>query len=137
MVSYNQKKNLSKSFGGGFLDQVDLGITKEKQDFLVDARIGKENYEGLVDAGIKELGKNTTITKVVKDCLYWFGLGLDEKHPSARLLNFVTVLESSLKRKNENTELQRAVSERCAFLLYDEYEKRKVAIKELKKILSD
>ena len=133
-TAYNEKKNLSNLSGSGFLDQVDPDISKHNYNFLVDARIGKDNYELLVNKGIKELEKNTQITKVVKDCLYWFGLGLDEEHPSTRLLNFVTVLESSLKKKNETTELKRTVSERCAFLLYEEHDQRKEALKQLKKI---
>ena len=82
-----------------FLDQTDLGISKDNNHFLVDARIGKDNYELLVDTGIKELEKDTAITKVVKDCLYWFGLGLDEKHPSAKLLSFVTVFRIFAKKE--------------------------------------
>jgi hypothetical protein len=62
------------------------------------------------------------------------GLGLDEKYPLARLLNFVTVLESTLKKKSENTELKISVSERGDILLYKEFEERKKAFKQLKEI---
>ena len=101
---------------------------------FVTVQIGKEFYNELVGRGIKELEKPTSISKVVKDGLYWYGLGLDEEYPSARLLNFVTVLEASLKKKGEKTELKRAISERAALILYDKYDERKEALKELKKI---
>lgn len=61
-------------------------------------------------------------------------MGLDEKYPLARLLNFVTVLESTLKKKSENTELKISVSERGDILLYKEFEERKKAFKQLKEI---
>jgi hypothetical protein len=61
-------------------------------------------------------------------------LGLEEEYPSAKLLDFVVVLESLLKKKDENTELNRAISERCAILLYDGFEERKKAAEDLKKI---
>jgi len=61
-------------------------------------------------------------------------LGLDEKYPSARLLNFVTVLESTLKKDGENTELKRAVSERGAILLHEKFEDRKEVFKQLREI---
>ena len=133
-TTYNEKKKLSNLSGSGFLDQVYSEISKRNNNFLVDAKIGKDNYELLVNEGLKELEKNTQITRVVKDCLYWFGLGLDEENPSTRLLNFVTVLEYSLKKKNETTEIKRTVSERCVFLLHDEPDQRKEALKQLKKI---
>ena len=91
-------------------------------------------YNKLADSGIKELEEDTPITKVVKECLYWFGLGLDEKHTSARLVNFVTVLEGSLKKKDEGSELKKTVSERGAFILYDKYDQRKKAIAQLNEI---
>jgi hypothetical protein len=93
-------------------------------------------YSKLKEAGVSELQKKSEITKVVKESLYWFGLGLDEKHPSAKLLNFVTVLESTLKRDSENTELKRLVSERGALLLHDDFESRKGAYTDLGKIYS-
>ena len=101
---------------------------------LNQAYLDNQLYRQLVDAGIDELKKPNTISKVVKNCLYWFGLGLEEEYPSAKLLDFVMVLESLLKRKEENTELNRAISERGAILLYDGFEERKNAVKELKDI---
>ncbi|MDI6734908.1 MAG: HEPN domain-containing protein [bacterium] len=103
------------------------------------AYLNNQLYKQLINAGISELRKTNTISKntiskVVKDCLYWFGLGLEEEYPSAKLLNFVMVLESALKRKDEITELKKAVSERGAILLYDKFEERKKAAKELKRI---
>ncbi len=102
---------------------------------MVEDNLGKViPDEQLINAGIDELRKKSDISKVVKECLYWYGLGLDEKYPSARLLNFVTVLESTLKKEGENGELKRAVSERGAILLYEKFEDRKKAFKELKEI---
>lgn len=101
---------------------------------LNQAYLNNQLYKQLIDAGISELRKTDSISKVVKDCLYWFGLGLEEKYPSAKLLNFVMVLESALKKKEENTELNRAISERGAILLYDGFEERKTAVKQLKDI---
>jgi len=101
---------------------------------LDTAYLNRGLYDKLKELGIEELRKESTIAKVAKECLYWYGLGLDEKYPSAKLLNFVTVLESVLKRKDEVTELKRAVSERGAILLYDQFEKRKEAVKQLKEI---
>lgn len=98
---------------------------------LNHAFLNKNIYDQLINNGIGELKKESTISKVVKECLYWYGLGLDEKYPSARLLNFVTVLESALKRNGENTELKRAVSERGAILLCEKFEARKEAFKQL------
>jgi len=98
------------------------------------ANMSSELYKKMLDSGIAELKKENTISKVVKECLYWYGLGLDEKDPAARLVNFVTVLESSLKKKGETTELRRTVSERGAILLNDKFEERKSAFEHLKKI---
>ena len=64
------------------------------------------------------------MTNVVKDSLYWFGLGLDATMESARLINFTTILESALKRNDETTELKQRISDRCAFLLGDDYKTR-------------
>jgi len=101
---------------------------------LNQAFLDNQLYRQLVDAGIGELKNPNTISKVVKDCLYWFGLGLEEEYPSAKLLDFVMVLESLLKRKEENAELNRAISERGAILIYDGFEERKKAAEDLKKI---
>ncbi|CAD6494848.1 MAG: hypothetical protein EMLJLAPB_00978 [Candidatus Argoarchaeum ethanivorans] len=101
---------------------------------LNHAYLSKEFYNQLIDAGINGLKEICSISKVVRECLYWWGLGLDEKHPSAKLLNFVMVLESILKRKGERTELRKAVSERGAILLSNQFEERKVVVKQLKEI---
>jgi len=110
--------------------------THSTKDTLLNNNASLDNklYNLLLDAGIGELKNPNTISKVVKDCLYWFGLGLEEEYPSAKLLDFVMVLESLLKRKEENTELNRAISERGAILMYDGFEERKKAAKELKDI---
>lgn len=111
-----------------------VNLSKVGELLLNHAYIDKNLYKQLQDAGIEELNKDNQISKVVKECLYWFGLGLDEKYPAARLVNFVTVLESILKKKNQTTELKRTVSERGAILLYEKYEQRREAFKQLKKI---
>lgn len=110
--------------------------TPSTKDTLLNNNASLDNklYNLLLDAGIGELKNPNTISKVVKDCLYWFGLGLEEEYPSAKLLDFVVVLESLLKKKDENTELNRAISERGAILLYDGFEERKKAAEDLKKI---
>lgn len=109
-------------------------LSKVGDLLLNHAYLNNDIYIQLKSAGIDELSKPTKISQVVKECLYWFGLGLDEKYPSARLINFVTVLESTLKKKDENTELRRTVSERGAILLYDKFEQRKEAFKQLREI---
>ncbi|CAG0998837.1 hypothetical protein METP3_03153 [Methanosarcinales archaeon] len=111
-----------------------INISKVGDMRFNHANLNNKIYNHFKNSGIDELKKESTISKVVKECLYWYGLGLDEKYPSARLLNFVTVLESALKKGSENTELQRAVSERGAILLYKTFEERKKAFKELQEI---
>ena len=101
---------------------------------LRNAYLDKKLYKQLKEAGIDELKKPTSISQVIKECLYWFGLGLDEKYPSARLIDFVTVLESTLKKKSETTELRKIVSERGSIFLYETFEQRKEARNQLKEI---
>lgn len=98
------------------------------------ARINSELYDRMLESGISDLSADNNISRVVKDCLYWYGLGLDENYPAARLLYFVTILEAVLKKKGELTELKRAVAERGAILLNDTFEDRKAAFKDLSKI---
>jgi len=88
----------------------------------------------MLESGIGKLQKESTISKVVKECLYWYGLGLDEIYSAAKLVDFVTVLESTLKKKGETTELRRTVSERGAVLLNNSFDDRKTAFEQLKKI---
>ncbi len=123
LISYNENtKDLS------------CNMAKVGELLLNHAYLDQKLYAQLKNAGIEELTKQTQISSVVKECLYWFGLGLDEKYPAARLINFVTVLESTLKRKEETTELRKTVSERGAILLYEKFEQRKEALKQLKEI---
>ena len=98
-------------------------------DYLDDKK-----YRELIDVGITALEKDGSISKVVKDSLYWFGLGLDEEYPTAKLVDFTLVLESVLKKKNERTELRRTIAERGAILLFNTFEERKNAVKDLIKI---
>lgn len=100
---------------------------------LNTAHLDKRYYAELKKMGIDELKKVNSISEIVRKGLYWYGLGLEEKFPSAKLLNFVTVLETVLK-KDETTELKKAVSERGSILLYDKFEQRKECCKKLKQI---
>lgn len=104
---------------------------------LNTAQLSKNFYEQLNTAGIQELRKDNTISKVVKDSLYWYGLGLNERYSSVKLLNYVTVFEASLKKKDEKTELRKIVSERGAILLYAEFHDRKDCCKKLKQIYDE
>lgn len=123
LIGFNmQKKTLSCSG------------SKVGEQLLNHAYLNQNLYNQLKEAGICELKNNNSISKVVKECLYWFGLGLEEAYPSARLINFVTILESTLKKKGEMTELKRTVAERGVLLLYNKYEQRKEALSQLKKI---
>lgn len=123
LISFNeQNKNLS------------FNMSKVGELLLNHAYLNENLYNQLKEAGICELKNNNSISKIVKECLYWFGLGLEEVYPSAKLINFVTILESTLKKKEEMTELKRTVAERGVILLYDEYNQRKEAISQLKKI---
>lgn len=101
---------------------------------LNHAYLNKKFYDELKRKGISELRKDNDISKIAGACLYWWGLGLEEKNPSAKLINFVMVLESSLKRKEEMTELKRAVSERGAILLGKDFTERKKIYRDLNKI---
>ncbi len=120
-----------------FDKSVSASIERIGDPSLGNAIITPERYAQMLELGIGELLKESEISKVVKGCLYWYGLGLDEKFPAAQLVNFVTVLESALKREGENTELRRAVSERGAILLKDDFKDRKKAYKELKDIYDE
>jgi len=98
------------------------------------ASLDNRIYSKLIDAGITKLEKDSSISKAIKNGLYWFGLGLDEEYPSAKLVDFAIVLESVLKRECDQTELRKAIAERGAILLFDRFEERKEAVKKLNKI---
>jgi len=119
-------------------DNTDKSVSADMErvgdTILKRAKMSSELYNKILESGIGELKRENTVSKVVKECLYWYGLGLDENYPAARLINFVAVLESALKKKSETTELRRAVSERGAILLNDSFTDRKKAFKDLKKI---
>ena len=95
-----------------------------EQIILKSVRLSNRLYKEFEQDGIQYLSNINPITNVVKDSLYWFGLGLDATMESAKLINFTTVLESALKRNDETTELKQRISDRCAFLLGDDYETR-------------
>lgn len=95
--------------------------------------LSKEIYSDLQQKGIKELEKNCSITEVIINCLHWYGAGLDESLQSSKLLNFVTILESTLKKKGEKTELKQRVADRCALLLGNNFNEKK----EIEKLISN
>jgi len=101
---------------------------------LNHAYLNKDFYDNIKIAGIEQLKFDSLMSKVTKESLYWFGLGLEEKYPAASLVNFVTVLEAILKKKDEKEEIQRAIAERGSILLYNKFEQRKEAVKQLKLI---
>jgi hypothetical protein len=119
-------------------DKTDKSVSADMKrvgdTILKRAKMSSDLYNKMLESGIGELKKENTISRVVRECLYWYGLGLDESYPAARLLNYVTVLESALKKKGEQTELKRAVSERGAILLNDKFEDRKAAFEHLSQI---
>lgn len=91
---------------------------------LKSVRLSNRLCEEFGQDGIQYLLNINPMTNVIKDSLYWFGLGLDATMESARLINFTTILESALKRNNETTELKQRISDRCALLLGDDYKTR-------------
>ncbi|WP_157196691.1 hypothetical protein [Methanococcoides burtonii] len=88
---------------------------------LEEAYLDEELYTWLQQSGIKELKINNKITNIVKQCLHWLEIGLNEDLQSAKLLHFTTILESTLKLPSESTELKQRVSDRCALLLSSTY----------------
>ncbi len=111
LMSYNKTDNSLSSIH-----------SKEGDLLLNHAYLNKELYALLVKEGIGELKDTTSMSEVVKECLYWFGLGLDEKHTSSKLVSFVTILEAALKNEDETTELTKTISERGALLLSNEFD---------------
>lgn len=101
---------------------------------LNHAYLDNDFYSHLKQKGIAELSTNSSITIVVKQCLYWYNMGLEEELPSAKLLNFVTILESSLKKKAERDELKQRVADRCALLLENKFEERKKIVDDISDI---
>ena len=91
---------------------------------LNSVNLSNKLYAELKQDEIQYLSTVNPISKVVKDCLYWFGLGLDATMESAKLMNFTTVLETALKKNEETTELKQRISDRCSFLLGEDYETR-------------
>ncbi len=109
-------------------------LSKVGDLLLNHAYLNNELYAQLKNAGIEELRNPTKISQVVKECLYWFGLGLDERHISSKLISFVTILEATLKKEDETTELTKAISERGAILLSEKFDYRKKIRTELREI---
>ena len=129
---------------------ISTNITKKcanisvKSDDKGSQKLNPKVYEYLVENGINSLSNNNQInckfkiSDVVKDCLYWYGLALDTSLLSAKLLNYVTVLESALKF-NDRNELTQRIADRCALFLETDYKKRKdicTNVKEIYKLRS-
>lgn len=91
-------------------------------------------YNYMIKEGINNLKKEDEISKIIKDCLYWFNLGLDADSSSVRLIFFVTVFEAILKKSNEKNEISKTVSERGALFLRKGLNDRKEISKQFKKI---
>jgi|GEM_PF-2661595 len=124
---------------------ISTNITKKcanisvKNDIKTSQKLNPKVYKYLVENGINSLSNNNQInckfkiSDVVKDCLYWYGLALDTSLLSAKLLNYVTVLESALKF-NDHNELTQRIADRCALFLETDYNKRKDICTDIKKI---
>lgn len=124
LSSYNTKKKI-----------IDSSSSKTGELPLNHAYLDSELYSRLEEKGISALTDNNSITKVVKECLHWYKIGLEEEElPSAKLLNFVTILESALKRKGEQDELKQRVADRCALLLASTFEDRKKIVTNITEI---
>lgn len=110
-----------------------------KNDVPKYRNLSSKVYDYLVKNGINSLSNNNQIScefKIsdkVKDCLYWYGLALDTSLLSAKLLNYVTILESALKI-NENDELTQRIADRCALYLESDFGKRKDICNNVKRI---
>lgn len=98
------------------------------------AYLNNNLYTSLEKEGINNLSNNNSISKIIKESLHWFGIGLDEEMPSAKLLNFVTVLESVLKKNDEITELKQRISDRCALFLGNDFDTRIKIVNEISTI---
>lgn len=114
----------------------DLCNSEGEPIILKSVTLSNKLYRELEQDGIQSLSTLNPITNVVKDSLYWFGLGLDATMESAKLINFTTVLESALKKNDETTELKQRISDRCAFLLGDDYNTRVQIHKDISSIYS-
>ena len=123
IIRYNKTKQIS---GRGLYKMGDLPTNH--------AFLNNDYYTYLEKEGIKDLSNQSSINKVVKDCLHWYGIGLDENMPSARLLIFVTILETALKRKGEMNELKQRIADRCALLLGNDFDTRKYISEAIAKI---
>jgi len=106
-------------------------------EWIGDSRVNKARLNSPIYEKLKYL-KFETISKIqqkyLKDCLYWYGQGLKTENNSNKIINFVTILESLLKLKDEKTELNKSISERGAVMLNDSFEYRLLIKDELKEI---
>lgn len=129
LVTGNQNliiRNISKKNSYGTIKpSLDYLCNSEGEPIILKSvTLSDRLHKELEQDDIQYLSTLNPITNVVKDSLYWFGLGLDATMKSAKLINFTTVLESALKKNDETTELKQRISDRCAFLLGDDYETR-------------
>lgn len=102
--------------------------------------LNESDYEMFVNEKIKMLDEERPIKKNIKELLYLFQLGLEQKHPLLKLINFVVVLEACLMKENERR-IKCLVSKRGAFILYeqvgDQIEKVENRLSKIYKIRSD
>lgn len=110
------------------------GNSSSNRNVVIDQAFSVELYEALENMGINNLSNDSEIKDVIKNCLYWYGLALDTNLLSAKLFNYVTVLESALKRSSEKNELTQRIADRCALFLETEFDKRMKVCKDIKEI---
>ena len=59
------------------------------QHILNNWNLNQELYDQLTNQGILNLNTKGEINNRIINSLYWFGLGLESKHPSTQLINFI------------------------------------------------
>ncbi len=111
-VQHQQKKNYS------FI--IDLG-----DNYFVDAENGNGNIWELFS---KE--KTTDLEKRIKNAIEWTGKALKDDNKSKVLIQFMFAIECALhiqpKKSIINASILSLISDNIAFLLYDDYDKRKM-----------
>lgn len=135
------KKPVSVSDNGEIVAQGIVSFNKTKgcgnssynRNGLTANVLSIELYKALEEEGINNLSSNSEMTTVIKNCLYWYGLALDTSLQSAKLFFYVTILESTLKYR-EDDELTQRIADRCALFLGTDFDTRKDICKDLKDI---
>ena len=104
------------------------------------AELNESDYNLFVEKRIKKLENHNTIMGEIKERLYWFGLGFEEKHPLVKLIKSVIVLEACLIKKNEEG-IKCRVSKRGAWILHEKVGSERAEVenqlKEIYKIRSE